>query len=539
MRFSRAVSAILFTLGSACADAPEANLTSPAPPRAPRFTFVTPCNAVTGTRVRSEIDALFRDYPAPNYDLSHAKQRWALVEGACLSSPSDAADAMMAYVQFTIDVFEGGRIQGTPAGTPASSVVGHWNSTFAYVGYDPPNLGAEVLGAEGAVGVVPAGISEDQEIRAANAALTMRPQISSGDPRGDPRGHLFAISPISTPGCLGAINLQQNGPCFEFSSFPRANPRFSPGVIVGVCQPAVAIVGRRPALGHLSGAALEVPEQADYPIFCSFSASLAPAFSWNNGISGVARRVGWFAKKLLSPQPLYAVHGGLGGVGESLSPFGGVDLMVFEASLSNQNLGAMPGSPIAGSWSSQITKPGKIYTQLGLGNYRDTIIVINQAGGNCGPKCGGIMLQANLADAGSAGAAGATSGRYDISWVSVQDKPVVKAAPFILRGAGGEIAKLEYRTNSGRQELYYNDRRVGNWIRQVPQRFVIRVDFASTLRKTSLWFGALDATPNFATSVPFLNNAATNLTQLAADFRGADSGVMGWAEIAVQRIPDR
>lgn len=534
MRCSRAVVAVLFTFGSACADAPEPNLTSPASPPAPRFTVSAPCDLVTRDRVRSEIGALFKDSEAPNFDLNHANQRWARVEAACsnLSSLPNAADSMMAYVKFTIEVFKAGRVL-----QPAASLVGHWNSTFAYVGYDPPNLGANVLGAEGAVGVVPAGNlpAVGQEIRAANAALTMFTQDANG---GDRRAHLFAIAPLPN-NCLGATNLARTGPCFEFSSFPKANPKFSPAVKVGVCQPVeegAALAGRAPALGHLSGTTLEVPEQAAYPTFCSFTASPPPAISWNSGVSGVARRVAWFATKLLGPEPLYAVHGGLGGLGDDLSPFGGVDLMVFEASLGDVTPGATPGSPNAGTWFSQITKPGKIYTQLGLGNYREKIIVINQGGGNCGPKCGGILLQANLSDQGTAGA---TSGRYDVSWVSVQDKPVVKAAPFILRGAGGEIAKLEYRTNSGRRELYYNDRLVGNWIRQVPQRFVIRVDFASTPRTTSLWFGALDATPNFAQPVPFLNNAATSLSQFAADFRGTDSGVMGWAEIAVQRIPDR
>ncbi len=530
MRFRFVYGVVVVFLVSACTEAADQGLTNPqVSAKAPSFSALVACGPGTAATVRSEIHRLFG-----GQDLSDAINLWHDVEVKCDRNFANAPNAMLEYVKFTIGVMRDDRVQSPSTGTRADSLVGHWNSTFEYVGYTPPNLGADVFGPEGAVGVVPANIplGGQQEIAAANAALTMYSQIAGGDPR----GHLFAIAPIAG-GCLGGINLLQSGPCFEFSAFPAVSPRFNPGVRVGVCQPFGendALSGRRPALGHLTAGSVEIPPQTAYPAFCARIDDPAPSLSWRSGFTDVGKRVAWMTRRVLSPQPLYAVHGGLGGVGEMLSPFGAVDLMVFEASLGGETLGGLPGSPDAGNWSSQITKPGKIYTQLGLGSYSDTIIVLNQGGGNCGAKCGGILLQANLFDARSAGA---TTGVYEVSWVSIQDKPEVKAAPFILRGTNGEIARLEYRTRSSNQELYYNGIYVGRWVRQVPQRFVVRVDLKT--KKTSLWFGAVNATPSPTTPViPFIN-AGANLTQLAADFRGTDSGIMGWAEIALQRLPDR
>ena len=155
------------------------------------------------------------------------------------------------------------------------------------------------------MGVIPAIIPEgQQEIAAANAALTMYSQIAGGDTS----GHLFAIAPIASE-CLGGINLRQTGPCFEFSAVPAVSPRFNPGVKVGVCQPINengAVSGRWPALGHVTGGSVEIPRQTAYPAFCSHLDDPPPSLSWNSDVSGVSRRVGWLAKRLFTPQSLYA-----------------------------------------------------------------------------------------------------------------------------------------------------------------------------------------------------------------------------------------
>ena len=526
MRFVNAVSPILVAAILACSDVPHQTVTNPDFAGKLKFTAASACDAGLDATVNAEIDRLFSIFHR-----EEAHTRWRVVESSCVGDVANAREAMLRYIQLSIEVFRSNGILKPSAGTAADSVVANWNSAFAYVGYDQPNLNSNVLGQDGAAGVIPATIpGNQQELKAPDAALTMFSQNSMGDPR----GHLFTIVPLAA-GCLGGTNLTQTGPCFEFSSFPHVSPSFNPAVKVGICEPLKSnqpLPGRRPALGHLAGGFVLIPGQTAYPTFCAHTDDPPPVLGWSNGVSGIVRRVAWMAKRALTPEPLFAVHGGLGGTGSGLSPFGAVDLTVFEASLDHESLGGAPALPNAGVWTSFITKPGKISSQLGLGTYPDTILVLNQAGGNCA-KCGGIMLQGNLTDASSAGA---TAGIYQASWISLQDKPIVKDAPFVLRGTTGEIARLSYRSINSRKELYYNNALVGNWVQHEAQRFVITIDLNTKM--TSLWFGPPGANPEPPpATIPFLNSAA-NLGQIAADFRSQDSGIMGWAAINLARMED-
>ncbi len=530
MRVVTVVSAVVSLLALACSDSSQQAVTGPDKgPRTLNVSVAAACDANIAAAVLEEINNLFAAGTVRN----QAIHLWQPVVTDCPTNVDQARNGMLAYVQFTIDHLKLGNVlPPSPSGTPADAVVAHWNLTFPYVGYPAPGLGSDIFGPEGAAGVIPETIPGGQmELAAANAALTMYAQNAGGDQR----GHLFTIAPIGG-GCLSGTNLQQTGPCFEFSAFPKVAPQFSPKIKVGVCQPVdgdQAIPALNPALGHLTDSGyVEIPQQTAYPVFCEH-VDEAPAISWNGGIRGVLKRVAWTARKVLLPEPLYAVHGGLGGLGGGISPFGAADLTVFEAGLHSEVLGNAPGTPDGGTWSSSVTKPGKIYSQLGLGTYTDTVIVINQAGGNC-VACGGIKLQADLTDASGAGA---TSGVYDVSWVSIQDKPTVKDAPFVIRGSNGKIATLSYRSKTNRKELYYNGVLVGTWAQHVPQRFVVRIDLNA--KRTSLWFGSLSATPAPATpSTPFID-AVTNLTSVAADFTDQDSGIVGWAELSVQRLVDQ
>ncbi len=532
MRITNVIPAVVILGVWACADAPRPEITNPDTAPQIRYDAVpNACDADVNAAVNAQIDRLFT---LPD-DNTTAHIHWGRVTAACLSDNAAARELMIFHVGRTIEPFRSGRVANPSVGTAADSILNHWNLAFQYVGYSPPNLTSDVFGPEGAVdviqnlggangiagvggvgGLIPGGL---QELRAANAALTMYNQ--DGD--GDPRGHLFTIAPIAG-GCLSGTNLTQNGPCFEFSSFPKVSPQFSPAVKVGICQPVArdgALPGISPALGHLNGLDVEVPPQSTYPTFCAHTDEVA----FHPGISGMLQRVAWYAKRAITPTLLYAVHGGLGGTGSTLSPFGGVDLTVFQAGTYN------PSGPQAGSWTTAVTRPGKIYNQLNFGNYVGLMTVLDQGGGNCA-KCGGVLLQANLSSAVNSGA---TSGRYRISWVSLEDKPTVKNAPFIIRGTGGEIGRLEYRSLQSSKFLYYNGVLIGSWAQHVPQRFVITVDLNQ--KKTGIWIGEVGATLNQPdATIPFLSN--TNMTQLAADFSEQDSGLMGWAEVSVQRLVD-
>jgi hypothetical protein len=242
------------------------------------------------------------------------------------------------------------------------------------------------------------------------------------------------------------------------------------------------------------------------------------------------------AKDAITPEPLYAVHGGLGGIGGKLSPFGAADLEVFHATFTDDVVGLPPGTPGSGTWLQQTKPPGTILVASALGQYTNKLAILNQGGGNCA-KCLGLLLQGNIFTVGSP----ATEGIYEAEWVSLQDNANMKEAVFVLRDTGGlDIARVTYAVRNNVNLILYNDTKtsagtfVANWVQHVPSTFKIRVDLDA--KTTSLWYNGdlVDA----ATDVPYANTHAANLATISADFRGIDSGVVGWDEIKVTRQAD-
>jgi hypothetical protein len=298
---------------------------------------------------------------------------------------------------------------------------------------------------------------------------------------------------------------------------------------VGICQPIHVdqdLPQITPALGHLTNGLVKIPSQLQYPTFCAHTNDVANAGSWRGGFRNVATRLAYLTRRAIGIQPLYAVHGGLGGLGKGLSPFGGVDLTVFQASLSGQTVG-LPPSADAALWT-YAERTGTITVQPSLGGYTDTLIVITQTGGSCS-ACGRPFLKANLFDASLGG--GATNGIYEVSWVSLQNSPSAIGPPFSLRGNDlREIARLNYAQAGGQKRLRYNEVNVGSWVAGVPQRFVITVNLDT--KKTSLSIDGVEV----ASDVPFFK-AATSLADLTVEMTG-QAGVVGWAEISVKRLED-
>src|SRR5581483_5334501 len=75
-------------------------------------------------------------------------------------------------------------------------------------------------------------------------------------------------------------------------------------------------------------------------------------------------RAGSRLADLLSPEPLYAIHGGLSGSSTKLSPFGAVDKLIFAGTFTNDAAGQPPAStltaPDKGTWAASATAPGTI-----------------------------------------------------------------------------------------------------------------------------------------------------------------------------------
>jgi hypothetical protein len=437
---------------------------------------------------------------------------------------------MLSYVQYTLN--NKANITPPNTGTWQLSLLAHWNSLFAYVGYtgvdQPSSVPVDIFGPDGAVGVISQQVAS-QELAAANAALTMYQQ----DANGDQRDHLFVIYP-QPANCLGTTSLKKNGPCFEFATFPKVSD-FSPKIKVGICQPlheeddAIADHLNVPAIGHLAANVTRITSDVQaYPTFCGHIASV-PAGSWTGGFGNVTRRLAWVARQAFTPQPLFAVHGGLGGLGGTLSPHQAVDLRVFRATFDDDAIGSQPGQPGVGSFTTPyfVTPPGSITVRASLGEQNSPLAVLSQGGGNC-VNCGGLLLEGNLAT--DVGGVYATEGVYDAEWISLQDGPTMKEAKFILRSSNGsEIARVVYATKSSANTIRFNNSNtvLAAWVRHVPQHFRVRVNLDT--KATTLWIdGVQKATGTFS---------ALNFATISADFRGIDSGTMGWDEINVERLP--
>jgi hypothetical protein len=495
------------------------------------------CNARLAKDITAEQKNLFAK---PTLDT--AQTAWGLVTAACGTDGTGARDLMLKYVRFTILAQQAGRVLGAD---PAQLIVNHWNLVFPYVGYDAPGLDRVVLTANGAAKVVLGceGSTTGTSLVAAaefgipqKAAMTYYQQYSTGDQR----GHLFTIAP-GAASCL-TTNLVQTGICYEFSSFPNVkNPtstqRFDPAVQLGICHEG-ATVGI-PALGHGVTGKTELPPAtaSAYPTaaFCHGISTL-PQFG---GVFGPVKRLAYMAGNLFSVRKAYAAHGGLGGLGGFLSPYGPVDRQVFSATFDNLLAGSTPAQgtlppPDVGIWDSVFaTPPGSILVQSSLGNLSPNPVVLSQGGGACPTGCGGLLLRGKLKS--SASNVYATNGLYTVTWQSLQNGPTVKKAPFVARSSTGEaIATLEYSQQSSTNYLKFNGNTlVTRWVRNESQKFEITID----LDAKTVSLKVNDAPAVYEAPAQNLSFTATDFATVGAEFDKIDSGIVGWDNIFVVRVP--
>jgi hypothetical protein len=522
-----AVAAFVVALVACEEQSPDRTLT------APDLSFAkqlgNECDAARLRLITSQQTDLYNRGPV----LDSAKAMMASVSSQC--STGTGENLMLGYIQFTINH------RGVDNYSDGQLLV-HWNTVFPYVGYtgvnQPGNLPIDsVFGSEGAAKVIKWDVTD--EIRATNAALTQTAQ----DTAGDQRDHLFVIYPISA-NCLSG-NIQQFGPCFQISAFPHLpeGKLFSPKNKIGICivhdlDDQIEDHISAPALGHLDPIT-RVTETINtiYPTNCG-DVSVAPVGSWNGGFGNVVRRLAWLAKKAVTPEPLYAVHGGLGGLGGGLSPFGAIDREVFRATFTGDEAGSKPGTPETGTWTVDSVKaPGSIVVAGSLGDITNNLAVLNQSGGNCG-TCFGLLLEGTLETAGVADSAGIYEAEFD----ALQAQSNMKEAVFVLRdSAGSDIARVTFAVKNNRNVILYNNDKthagteLGLWEQNKHRHFRIQVNLDS--KKTSIWFDGA-ATAAVSDAAFFDNTAKKNFSTISADFKGIDSGTMGWDNVIVTRLPD-
>ena len=109
----------------------------------------------------------------------------------------------------------------------------------------------------------------------------------------------------------------------------------------------------------------------------------------------------------------------------------------------------------------------------------------------------------------------------------------MKSATFKLRDSNNHVlAQVSFVVQSNINKVLFNGNDTGvRWVRHIPIAF--KIDTNLDDHTTSLWMDNV----SIFTDVAFMSST-TNFTNVAADFGGIDSGVMGWDEIRVVRLQD-
>lgn len=462
-------------------------------------------------------------------NLKAAQALWKTVEDNCSTTNHDQANgALMAYVAKVRSFYPAGFITPKAPATKEGNFLNHLNTVFPYVGYAAPSIPGGPTGPlqAGILGVIHATGGQREYQRSQLGAFELQEQTSDGDQR----GHLFVMYPLSGD-CLSVDNLSELGDCVRLSAFPAVSPEFDPAIKVGVCAEGVQ---SGHVLGHETSGGTEIAGEFAYPLDCHASIPGSVA-SVGTPLQNVMNRLASIGRRTLGIRPAYATDKGLGGIGSTLSDWGGINAQIFVANFDvpPNALDAPPVDVGNYTFTYEFANPGSILIKSSLGNVTGPLLVLSQGGGNC-TACGGLYLRANFF---SASGSAADDGTYDVNWTSVQASPSVKGAPFVVRSSDGlEIARLTYSTVSSKNYLTYNSTPLPDslaWVRNVGQNFTITVDLDANT--TTLKIGGVAV----LTNQPFVNTAAQNLASFSAEFSGIDSGVMGVDAINVQRRSDQ
>jgi hypothetical protein len=475
--------------------------------------------------------------------LDSVQALWRKVKQDCSTSNdtrmSRAQDALMEYIRYGILLYRDNT--GIIASDRSAALVAHWALAFPFVGYLAPDVPSNLLDV-GAARVV-----SRSEMAAApvefgiptKAALKTAPQNAGGDKR----GHLFVIFPVTTDCLPHQTALDESSDCYNFKSFPTSSPSYSPRMTVGICYNEHYIA---PGMGHDNGTITTIEPTIDYPsdAFCHGTATLD-----RFGSNSILGRVTRFASRLFGTKRAYATHGGLGTLAPGFSTFGPVERNLFKGTMSGYSVGDVPTvaalpSPDKGYWTKVFsTSPGSITVQASSGNLTQQPVVLDQGGGACAGNCGGLDLHGQIQTDDASRAV--SSGQYRVTWQSVQNQPSPKGAPFVLRSKDSvEIARVSYSKENGVARIRYNGNVVDSvtWVVGEAQEFSLLVDFTTkktTLSITSNPFGIrLTRTLPAQDFVKKGNVVATNLSRIQAEFSGIDSGVVGWDNIFIEKLPD-
>jgi len=375
-----------------------------------------------------------------------------------------------------------------------------------------PDGGAQVLSA-----------GESMETFDGQAGLQLPSTIPAGGP------FLFTFQQVAGSECDNGTSLRQNGRCYDVSDWPDGGTYDPPATITLCLHTSFGPAGIGHAKNNFGTEVL--PETANPGINCDHDAETA-LNSWLGRNAGPLGRALAHAYDYVRPRALFAEDAGESGSIGSFSLVGGILNEIFKDDFEEIN----NPPDIGDAWTVDTTSPGYIrINQTGLGDLPGPIVELSQGQGAC-TSCPVFRLLGTRANSTQ----NETIGTYEVTWQSLQNKPNVKEAPFVvLNSTGAEIARLSYVTESNHNILRFKVGTgftdVGTWTQNVSQSFKITVNL-TTLNTATSQTVSISGDGVTPVTVPAPN--ATSLRKIGYVLDGIDAGIIGADNFRVIRLSD-
>lgn len=352
--------------------------------------------------------------------------------------------------------------------------------------------------------------------------------------------HLYTFERKPNTFCGGTTTLRVTGNCYDAKDYPHETAYTPPSILTLCLRSAFGSRGIVHGRENFGGEILPPPLVS--PVFPC--ADIHTSMNgWLGTEAGSVGRALARAYDYLRPRPLFADDIGESGSIGLWSPVGGVLTVVYEDGFTDTPVGPLANGtdPVVGdtdsSWLVEVNFPGFVQIQNGLGSLTGKVVVISQALGACA-QCPPVRLLGTRVNPSATD----DIGSYEISWQSLQNKPSVKEAPFVvLSYTGAEIARLSYVTEMGSNVLKYNGVNVGTWVKDVHQSFKITVNL-NTLNDQNEYTTSLTIDGNsvpLATNVAFVTPGETTVTTFGYVLTGIDAGVIAADNFLMKRAPDQ
>jgi hypothetical protein len=381
----------------------------------------------------------------------------------------------------------------------------------------------------------------------------------------------FTLDPLTAEQCGDITGLRPNSrgtgaPCYDIQDYPDA-ASYTPAAVLTLCMrhptdENIGIVHERTGYGD------EVlpPVELQTPYLCTDFHASSSSWLEQKGPLGraLARAYDFFAPKTLIADDV----GESGSIG-SFSKVGGVLTDIFEDDFNDPN--SFNPNPAAdfpdlgddgATWVYSAQSPGYIRIEDSFGGLSGGVLVLSQGQGACN-NCPVFKLLGEIRTVDEPNTIGETdfetNGSFDVVWTSVQTKPSIKEAPFVLlNGTNGsdaarEIVRLSYVSQSNQNRLLLKipgsgnsttTLNVGSWVQNVSQTFKITVnlDVLNPALDKTVSLSILNPSTNEFDPVAGAQNIAairaTSFKHIGYVLTGIDAGIIGSDEWRVTRLPD-